>query len=47
MVQPMGILQTADLKKYYGAELNTIKALSGIVQLAGRMLRTEDGRISE
>jgi putative ABC transport system ATP-binding protein len=30
MVQPMSILQTTDLKKYYGAEPNITKALDGV-----------------
>ncbi len=30
MVQPMSILQTTDLKKYYGTEPNITKALDGV-----------------
>ncbi len=30
MVLTMSILQTTDLKKYYGAEPNIIKALDGV-----------------
>ncbi len=38
----MNVLQTIDLKKYYGSEPN-----NEIAQLANRIVRTEDGRIVE
>lgn len=39
----MSILQTTELKKYYGTEPNITRALDA--QLADRIIRIEDGKI--
>ena len=45
----MSILQTTDLKKYYGAEPNITKALDGVSLSVeqGEFVRSEESRVGK